>query len=48
MTDNQELLAAGILRDAVEDTEGMLEEIENCFGKGDVIVCLRHIPADYD
>ena len=29
-------------------TEGMLEEIENCFGKGDVIVCLRHIPADYD
>ena len=33
MTDDQELLAAGILHDVVEDTDGTLEEIEKRFGK---------------
>lgn len=33
MTDDQELITAGILHDVVEDTDGTLEEIEKRFGK---------------
>ena len=33
MTDDQEIIAAGILHDIVEDTDGTLEEIEKRFGK---------------
>ncbi len=33
MTDDQEVIAAGILHDIVEDTDGTLEEIEKRFGK---------------
>lgn len=33
MTDDQEVITAGILHDIVEDTDGTLEEIEKRFGK---------------
>lgn len=33
ITEDQELIAAGILHDVVEDTDGTLEEIEKRFGK---------------
>ena len=33
MTDDQEVITAGILHDVVEDTDGTLEEIEKRFGK---------------
>ena len=33
MTDNQELITAGILHDIVDDTDGTLEEIEKRFGE---------------
>ena len=33
MTDDMEIIAAGILHDIVEDTDGTLAEIENRFGK---------------
>ena len=33
MTDDQEIITAGILHDIVEDTDGTLEEIEKRFGK---------------
>ena len=33
MTDDEEIIAAGILHDLVEDTDGTLEEIERRFGK---------------
>ena len=33
MTDDQEIITAGILHDVVEDTDGTLEEIEKRFGK---------------
>ena len=33
MTDDEELITAGILHDIVEDTDGTLEEIEKRFGK---------------
>lgn len=33
MTDDQEIIAAGILHDIIEDTDGTLEEIEKRFGK---------------
>lgn len=33
MTDDQEIITAGLLHDVVEDTDGTLEEIEKRFGK---------------
>ncbi len=33
MTDDAEIITAGILHDVVEDTDGTLEEIEKRFGK---------------
>ena len=33
MSEDQELIAAGMLHDVVEDTDGTLEEIEKRFGK---------------
>ena len=33
LTDDKEIIAAGILHDVVEDTDGTLEEIEKRFGK---------------
>lgn len=33
MTDDQEVITAGILHDIIEDTDGTLPEIEKRFGK---------------
>lgn len=33
MTDDQEIITAGILHDVIEDTDGTLSEIEKRFGK---------------
>ena len=33
MTDDEDVITAGVLHDIVEDTEGTIEEIEEKFGK---------------
>ena len=38
MTDDEEVISAGILHDIVEDTDGTLAEIEKRFGKGWLIL----------
>ncbi|MBR0145662.1 MAG: HD domain-containing protein [Eubacterium sp.] len=47
MTDDQELIAAGMLHDIVEDTDGTLEEIEKRFGKRVALLVASESENDY-
>ncbi len=47
MTDDQEVIAAGILHDIVEDTDGTLEEIEKRFGKRVAFLVSSESEEDY-
>ncbi len=47
MTDDQEIIAAGILHDIVEDTDGTLEEIEKRFGKRVAILVSSESEEEY-
>ncbi len=47
MTDDQEVISAGILHDIVEDTDGTLEEIEKRFGKRVAFIVSSESENDY-
>ena len=47
MTNDQEIIAAGILHDIVEDTDGTLEEIEKRFGKRVASLVSSESETDY-
>ncbi|MBR3739886.1 MAG: HD domain-containing protein [Clostridia bacterium] len=47
MTDDQEIIAAGILHDIVEDTDGTLEEIEKRFGQRVALIVSSESETDY-
>ncbi|MCR5603180.1 MAG: HD domain-containing protein [Lachnospiraceae bacterium] len=47
MTDDQEVIAAGILHDIVEDTDGTPEEIEKRFGKRVAYLVLSESEEEY-
>ena len=47
MTDEQEILAAGILHDVVEETDGTLAEIEKRFGKRVALLVASESENDY-
>ena len=47
MTDDQEIISAGILHDIVEDTDGTLGEIENRFGKRVAMLVSSESENDY-
>ena len=47
MTDDQEIIAAGVLHDVVEDTDGTLGEIEKRFGKRVALLVDSETENDY-
>ena len=47
MTDDQELIAAGMLHDVVEDTDGTMEEVEKRFGKRVAFLVASESENDY-
>ncbi len=47
MSDDQELIAAGMLHDVVEDTDGTMEEIEKRFGKRVAFLVASESENDY-
>ena len=47
MTDDQEILAAGILHDILEETDGTLAEIEQRFGKRVALIVASESENDY-
>ena len=47
MSDDQELIAAGMLHDVVEDTDGTMEEVEKRFGKRVAFLVASESENDY-